>query len=269
MILGAYAVPHPPIILPEIGRGEEERIASTRAAFQKMAREIAGLEPDTIVIASPHAPIFSDGFYLAGGDRARGDLSSFGVRGLEEEAALDQALARQLDQDLLDQGIHTSLGSGTFRSLDHGSLIPLRFIHESYRDFKLLLLGISHLPGQVHKRLGQVLSTTAQALDRRLVFVASGDLSHVLKKDGPYGYRPEGPVFDREIERIFSEGQLDDLFSFDPELLEGAAECGLRSFQIMAGALEGLDFKSALYSYEGTFGVGYAVASFLPWPKGD
>lgn len=29
MILAAYAVPHPPIIVPEIGKGEEKKIART------------------------------------------------------------------------------------------------------------------------------------------------------------------------------------------------------------------------------------------------
>ena len=48
------------------------------------------------------------------------------------------------------------------------------------------------------------------------------------------------------------------------ELAAEAAECGLRSFQIMAGALEGDTITPELYSYEGTFGVGYAVASFTP-----
>lgn len=268
MILGAYAVPHPPIILPEIGRGEETIIANTRAAFQRMAAELAQLKPDTLVISSPHAPLFSDGFFIAAGDRASGDMASFGVRGLDEEVALDQVFSRRLHEDLFDQGIASALQPIGRKGLDHGSLIPLRFIHESYRDFKLVLIGISRLSGQTHGQVGRILASTAQALGRRLVYVASGDLSHVLKEDGPYGYRPQGPAFDAAIEAIFASGDLGALFKLDPYLVQEAAECGLPSFQIMAGLLEGLDFKSELYSYEGPFGVGYAVASFLPDQEG-
>ncbi len=61
-----------------------------------------------------------------------------------------------------------------------------------------------------------------------------------------------------------SKRVIDALFRFDPAFEEKAAECGLRSFQIMAGALEGDTITPELYSYEGTFGVGYAVASFTP-----
>jgi len=51
---------------------------------------------------------------------------------------------------------------------------------------------------------------------------------------------------------------------FDEVFCEKAAECGLKSFILMAGALDGYSVKSNLLSYEGPFGVGYAVASYEP-----
>ncbi|NLC40589.1 MAG: AmmeMemoRadiSam system protein A, partial [Clostridiaceae bacterium] len=50
MIIKAYVLPHPPIILPEIGRGEEKKIKDTSAAFHRAAREIAELKPESIII---------------------------------------------------------------------------------------------------------------------------------------------------------------------------------------------------------------------------
>jgi aromatic ring-opening dioxygenase LigB subunit len=264
MIIKAYAVPHPPIILPEVGRGEERRIENTTLSFQRMAHEIELLAPDTIVLSSPHAPAYADGFYIAGGDGGYGDLRSFGIPHVREEVSLDRTFSERLAVTLADRGIYTTgtmQGRGGF---DHGTLIPLRFIHQRFTDFKLVLIGISWLGSDVHREVGKVVARIAEELKRRVVFIASGDLSHVLKKDGPYGYRPEGPVFDAEIARIFREGDLEALFHFDPAILEEAAECGLRSFQMMAGVLDGAPYESELYSYEGTFGVGYAVASVTP-----
>jgi aromatic ring-opening dioxygenase LigB subunit len=264
MIIKAYAVPHPPIILPEVGRGEERRIENTTLSFQRMAHEIEFLAPDTIVLSSPHAPAYADGFYIAGGDGGYGDLRSFGIPHVREEVSLDRTFSERLAVTLADRGIYTTgtmQGRGGF---DHGTLIPLRFIHQRFTDFKLVLIGISWLGNDVHREVGKVVARIAEELKRRVVFIASGDLSHVLKKDGPYGYRPEGPVFDAEIARIFREGDLEALFHFDPAILEEAAECGLRSFQMMAGVLDGAPYESELYSYEGTFGVGYAVASVTP-----
>ena len=48
----------------------------------------------------------------------------------------------------------------------------------------------------------------------------------------------------------------------DPALCDRAAECGLRSFQMMAGALDGLGVEPDLLNYEGVTGVGYGVAAF-------
>lgn len=264
MIIKAYAVPHPPIILPEVGRGEERRIENTTLSFQRMAHEIELLAPDTIVLSSPHAPAYADGFYIAGGDGGYGDLRSFGIPHVREEVSLDRTFSERLAVTLADRRIYTTGTTQGRGGFDHGTLIPLRFIHQRFTDFKLVLIGISWLGSDVHREVGKVVARIAEELKRRVVFIASGDLSHVLKKDGPYGYRPEGPVFDAEIARIFREGDLEALFHFDPAILEEAAECGLRSFQMMAGVLDGAPYESELYSYEGTFGVGYAVASVTP-----
>ena len=59
-IAGAIMVPHPPIILPEVGRGEEEKIRVTSEAYEKAAAFAAELKPDTIVLTSPHSVMYSD-----------------------------------------------------------------------------------------------------------------------------------------------------------------------------------------------------------------
>ena len=46
----------------------------------------------------------------------------------------------------------------------------------------------------------------------------------------------------------------------DERLCSRAGECGLRSFIMMAGALNGFDVSTTVHSYEGPFGVGYMVA---------
>ena len=50
MLLAGYMVPHPPIAVPEIGRGEEKKIQATLDSFAEVARDIAGFKPDTIIL---------------------------------------------------------------------------------------------------------------------------------------------------------------------------------------------------------------------------
>lgn len=256
----AYVVPHPPIILPEVGRGEEERISETIEAYRRVADEILKIKPDTIIISSPHAPYYRNSFYLADAERALGDLFNFGVLDVEEEVKLDRKLALEIKKVGRDLPINFTKEDA--ENLDHGCLVPLRFIKEVYSDFKVVRLGLSTLSGRDHYKLGMAIEKAAKNLGRNYVYIASGDLSHVLKEDGPYGYRDEGPKFDKKIIDILERAAFDELIKFSEYEAECAAQCGLHSFQIMAGTFDGQDVKAEKYSYEGPFGVGYAVISF-------
>jgi AmmeMemoRadiSam system protein A len=87
-------------------------------------------------------------------------------------------------------------------------------------------------------------------------------LSHKLKEDGPYGFDKAGPAFDKEITEAMAKADFLRFLTLSPDFCEEAAECGLRSFIIMAGALDCKAVQAELLSYEGTFGVGYGVCTF-------
>ena len=95
-ILAAYAVPHPPIILPEIGKGEERKIQLTINAYERAMKEAASFEPDTVVIASPHAVMYADYFHISPGDEGTGSFAQFGAPEVEVRAEYDTAFAKTL-----------------------------------------------------------------------------------------------------------------------------------------------------------------------------
>jgi AmmeMemoRadiSam system protein A len=261
-VVAAFAVPHPPILLPEIGRGEEKRIQKTADAYRSAMGRIAALRPDTIVLTSPHSVMYTDYFHISPGASARGDMGQFGVRSLQVSADYDVPLVKAISAHAKREGVPAGERGERNKSLDHGSVIPLLFLNEVYTDYKLVRIGLSGLPPQAHCRLGKCIAAAAEELQRRVVLIASGDLSHKLKEDGPYGFAPEGPAFDKAVTEAFAAGDFRALMDFSPDFCDAAAECGLRSFQIMAGALDGKAVISELLSYEGTFGVGYGVAAF-------
>ena len=109
----------------------------------------------------------------------------------------------------------------------------------------------------------------AAGTGRDVCIIASGDLSHRLAPDGPYGFNECGPEFDGRLIDYLKIPDPEGLLTFDEDFLEEAGECGLRSFIMMFGALDGYEIKSNVYSYEGPFGVGYAVAEFTPAGRTD
>ena len=263
-ILGAFILPHPPIVVPEVGRGEEKKIAATAAACDRVAQKIAALRPDTIVVTSPHSVLYADYFHISPGKHAYGDLERFRAPTVRVRADYDTEFVSLLEREAGQRGVSAGTFGQTDADLDHGTVIPLHFVDRYFSGYRLVRIGLSGLPYAEHYRLGQCIAAVAAETGRRVVLLASGDLSHKLTADGPYGYAPEGPQFDRAVTAAMAEGDFLAMLQLSPELCDAAAECGLRSFLIMAGALDGLAVKSELLSYEGPFGVGYGVASFLP-----
>lgn len=97
----------------------------------------------------------------------------------------------------------------------------------------------------------------------KIAIVASGDLSHYLKEDGPYGFNADGPKFDKALIEAIRKKDVETILKLD-ELYPEAGECGLRSFCFSLGILEesGIDWQPEILSYEDPFGVGYLVADF-------
>lgn len=263
-IVAAFAVPHPPLALPGVGRGQQRQIASTVAAYQKVAKRIAELRPDVLVIASPHATSYYDYIHISPGVRGKGDFSAYRDPDDRIEAPYDTELVGAISQEAIRRHVPAGTAGERVKELDHGTMVPLYFIQSAGTTVPIVRVGISGLSALDHYRFGQCVARAVERLGRRAIFVASGDLSHKLKKSGPYGFSAAGPEFDRAICRILASGDFGAMLRMDPTMCENAAECGLRAFQMMAGSLDGKFVRSELLSHEGPFGVGYGVAAFEP-----
>lgn len=268
-MLGAIITPHPPVLLPEVGGGREREIAATDRAMRTAAETVAAWQPDVIIVSSPHTILYRDYFHIAPGDGAVGDMSRFGAPEVRIQASYDTLLREEIIRRAEAEGLHAGTLGQRDPELDHGVLIPLYYLRKAGVRCPIVRMGLSGFSPLDHYRLGKCVQDAVNALGRRAVFLASGDLSHKLKTDGPYGYAPEGPQFDDAVTRTMASGDFLEFLTIDPALCERAAECGLRSFQMMAGALDGLAVEPQLLSHEGTFGVGYAIALFPVTGRND
>jgi AmmeMemoRadiSam system protein A/AmmeMemoRadiSam system protein B len=263
-VIATYLVPHPPLIFHEIGRGEERKIEKTIAAYEQAAAEIAEMNPDTIILLSPHAPSFADYFYIFPDASASGDMSEFGAPDVRLSMKYDADFVEALAQTCQDDDFPAGSDGDLDLKLDHATMVPLRFISEANKDreYQFVRIGITSLSLDDHYHLGQLIAKTAEQLNRRIVVVASGDLSHRLLDDGPYSFAPEGPKFDDTIQQIIKSGDLKELLDLSPEFCDRAGECGHRPLVVMAGCVGDRPIEPKLLSYEGPFGVGYGVATF-------
>ena len=261
-ILFTCMLPHPPLIIPAVGKGEEQKIQKTIDAYHEAARQIAAHQPETIVLISPHQIMYADYFHISPGKNADGDFGQFRAPQEKMEVSYDTAFVDKLcalaDAKALPAG---TLGERE-KKLDHGTMVPLYFVNQYWTDYQLVRIGLSGLSLTRHYELGQCIQETVNALNRKAVIIASGDLSHRLKEDDPYGYQEEGPVYDSRIMDVMGRGDFEELLEFPEDFCEKAGECGHRSFTIMAGALDKMKVTAEKLSYEGTFGVGYGICTY-------
>ena len=262
--LGSIA-PHPPILVPEVGREDSRVTNATAVALAAAAGLLDRFAPQTVVIMSPHTDSYSDAFTVTTAARLRGDLGRFGASEVVHDVPGDPDLAAAILEEAAQAGIpavpHEDLEPHA--ALDHGVLVPMHYLDPRGR-YPLVDLSFSYLPPETHAAFGRAVRRAADRIGRRVVFVASGDMSHRLKRDAPAGYSPRAAAFDAEVVRLTSAGDLAALASIDDEWREEAGECGWRSFLTLGGFLDCSPVESRVLSYEGPWGVGYMVAVFAP-----
>ena len=263
-VLAAFMVPHPPMIVPEIGRGSEKQITETIRAYEQVAGEIAALQPETIIISSPHSVLYADYFHISPGKGATGDFGRFGASRVSFRETYDTELAERICGIAKEKDFPAGMLGERDKRLDHGTMVPLFFMEQRYRDFRLIRIGLSGLSLADHYAFGQIIRQAVEETGRRTVYIASGDLSHKLQEYGPYGFAPEGPDYDRRIMDVCSRGAFGEMLGFEESFCDKAAECGHRSFVIMAGVLDGLEVQAKALSHEDVTGVGYGICTFFP-----
>jgi AmmeMemoRadiSam system protein A len=127
-------------------------------------------------------------------------------------------------------------------------------------EVRVVVMSLSFLPGEYHRRLGEAVASCAEELRRRVAFVASGDLSHRLTADAPAGYSASGSALDAAIVDAVRRGALGSLTDLDAALVEAGGECGLRSIITLGGFVGEDPVPTRVLSYEGPWGVGYLTA---------
>ncbi len=251
-------VAHPPILLAEVGGVQSQRVRATADAMRELDSTLSRVDADLAVVISPHSPSSMTSLPVRRAAHVAGDLARFRAPQVQVEPQVDAALAAALVVDGQRAGFSLTWAEET--DLDHGVVVPLHSLPRTMANKRCIFLGVSGWPLHRFVEFGTWLQSRLR--DRSAILIASGDLSHRLTPDAPYGFRPEGPVFDRLVIDALRGCEWERIENLDPDLVEQAGECGLRPLAILLGAARAADLNSHVLSYEGPFGVGYPVVAF-------
>jgi MEMO1 family protein len=256
----AGIAPHPPIMVPEVGR---EAIADVRSSIDAMAaltERVIGSGAETVILISPHAALEPDAFVAYNGPQLYADFANFRAPTATVHAELDEELLKEITRAAAAEKFELVRIRG---DLDHGTAVPLYFLQRHGWPGRVIALGYSFLSNEDHLRFGNCIQAAIDKVGRRVAFIASGDLSHRLKPDAPAGYNPRAHLFDEEVVAAIRSNSTSRIVTIDQELRRTAGECGYRSMLVAIGVAQGLESRCEVLSYEAPFGVGYMVAQLL------
>jgi AmmeMemoRadiSam system protein B len=255
VVFGAI-LPHPPIIVPEVGKSRLQEALATKQGAEEVCRRLKSKNAETMVIITPHGSTGFASLPVYTGHVFEGDFSRFGAPRPHYNFKGDP----QFGQEVIKDCDFASRSAETL--LDHGALVPLSYVERSGVKARILPVAIALLPLPKLFSFGKSLAATAKRLGRKIAIIASADMSHCLKPDAPGGYNPKGKVFDDKLVELVKNYAVQEILSFPADLAEEAGQDALWSIAVLLGALDGKNVKHEVLSYEGPFGVGYMTAAF-------
>ncbi|MDD2807773.1 MAG: AmmeMemoRadiSam system protein B [Patescibacteria group bacterium] len=259
----AGILPHPPVLIPEIGKDHVKKLAKTQAAFKALEQDLYAAKPDSILIISPHGNVLNDAFNINLCSDYKANFKDFGDFGLELSFHSDYMSIQQIRAaDESNDKVPIVLTSE--ENIDHGFSVPLYFLTKHLKSLPIIPVTYSNLDYQQHFEFGDFLYQQLSKINKRFAVIASADLSHKLSKTAPAGYLAKAKDFDKKIVEMLRKKDVDGFLKIDPAAVKEAEVCGIRSIIIFLGIIKEMNMKPELLSYESPFGVGYAVLSYKP-----
>src|SRR5215217_7209149 len=257
-------VPHPPIMVPEVGRESIANVVHSIDAMSELTKRLVESGAESVILISPHAPLEVDSFVAYEGPQVSGDFSRFNASGTNFTTQVDEELLAAIKEAAASENYEVTSLPG--HDLDHGTAVPLYFLLRNGWQGRVVTLGYSFLSNEDHLRFGACIRNAVEKVGRRVAFIASGDLSHRLQSGAPAGYNPDAHIFDEEVVEALRSNAPQKIVRIDHNLRRLAGECGYRSMLVAIGASSDLPWSCEVLNYEAPFGVGYLVAQLIKLP---
>jgi len=258
-LVSAALVPHPPLIIPSIGREHVRLLEKTAAAFARIDMDFAAAKPETLLVISPHLAVMPDTFTVNHASRYVTHFLEFGDFSVPREFSADSLLIERIRHQA--HARRSRLITVSDAHLDYGSGVPLTLL-SSAQTLRVVVLSPTMGSAKEQFEFGQIVKEALMTVNRRVAVICSGDLSHRLSSDTPNGFSPKGKEFDDLMLTNLSAGSASPLLQMNQELVEEAHACGYNAICLLMGILDRIDCVPELLAYEAPFGVGYCTMEF-------
>jgi aromatic ring-opening dioxygenase LigB subunit len=254
----ASILPHSPLLVPNIGKKNQELFTATLEANKIIAAQLIAAEPDVVIIISSDDTKANLSFAINLSPKYVSDLSAFGDLVTRWQFKGEATLASQFRECLEGQ---ETIQLITNEELNYTASIALSLAGVTeIMPIMPIITNSTNLKS--HFLFGQHIQNCIVASDKKIAVIASADLSHRLNKKSPAGYLAKAKKLDQKIITCITSGKPKELLSLSSEVLQEAAVEDLATISVLLGIIEGFNWPSRLLSYESPFGVGHAVIGY-------
>jgi len=253
-------VPHPPLLLPAIGREHARLLEKTSAAFDKLSASLADAAPDTILVISPHLGVMPETFTINHASKYVTHFLEFGDFTSPREFGTDPLLIERIRREA--RKAQQKIITVSDNHLDYGAGVPLTIIPPANMKPSVVVISPTLEAAKDQFAFGQTVKEAIMSVNHKVAVICSGDLSHRLSSDTPHGFSSKGKEFDDLMLANLASGSASPILQMNPELVEEAHACGYGAICLLMGILDHVNFTPELLCYEAPFGVGYCTMEF-------
>lgn len=260
MIVFAAIVPHPPLLLPTLGKENAKKLRKTELAFKTLEEELYVKAPETLVVISPHGASLKDALTVNLTANYHATLAEFGDFKTKHEFHSDFMLIDKIQRSTRKK---STLQMSSNDALDYGTSIPLLLLAARLSQTNIIPIATSAGTYKEHYEFGKSIREELMSSNKRIAVIASADLSHALSDDAPAGFSKVGAELDDAIISLLETKNTVGLLNFPYKISVASHECGVRPIAMILGMLEGIPYSFKNLCYEAPFGVGHLTANLV------
>ncbi len=286
----ACIAPHGSLAIPLVSGADGLKASITRTGMAELSRRMAAIQPETVVLITPHGTFVDGVISLLHSQLVVGELGSevggdpggnrFRLE-FEVDTAFNDALAaegKSRDVPVARVAFGVQENAAFKLRLDVGSLVPLWFMGANLVPKPRVVIacagpGLSRdaLPSsgytrEVYLRFGQAVRAAAERSGRRIAYIASSDLGHAHDANSRYGYDPVAAEFDTLVQEAVQANDLGRLLAVNPDWLKRAKTDAFVQLLTLHGAVSGTALKPEFLGYEHPTYYGMLCAAYQDGP---
>ena len=259
MINFAAITPHPPLLIPNIGKENIEKLKTTKEAMEDLEKKLITADIETLIIISSYHKAHHNTYGIV--------LNENYITGFKEFADFETKIKFLPDLEIIEKIRHATIDNNIplnlihNEKLDYAYGVPLYYLCQN-KNIKIVPFSHTYDGIKKHYELGRYIKNILTESNKKIGIIASGNLSHRSNELSPQGMLTAGKKFNDKFIELIETKNTSGLLGLDEKKAETAEQSILLPTSLLMGIIDKINYKPQVFSFEAPLGIGYMVCNF-------